>query len=149
MDRSPVGIRCAEGHAWQLLRRVALLLALASTGAMAQTDPTLTAPAPGMPPQWSRLELQVAIAGCRKSIVDNALRDYAKRQGIPESQLLPDVRARITPAMEPFLVSCDCMVNALSLEATPSEFALPSARLQQRMGQLLGPGGACARKQGA
>jgi len=98
--------------------------------------------------RWSEEALRVAVLGCRTAILDNATREYARRQGISASQLPPDFRERVSAGLEPLLVTCDCIIATLSVEISQEEFNLQSPQARKRVAELLGPGGACARKQG-
>ena len=98
---------------------------------------------------WSQEQVQAAIAGCRASIIDHAIRDYLARHNLTQSRLPPDFKERIAPIVEPFLLTCDCTMGVLSKEVPFERFDPNSPQVQERLKTLVSKGGVCEPKTGA
>jgi hypothetical protein len=118
---------------------LALLAVLATPCALAQ--------APGS--NWPPAEFRAAVAGCRTSITENAVRDYLRSRNLTASQLAPDFRSRIQPSLEPLLRTCDCSIGVMSGEMSFETFNSQAQAAQRRMRELISPGGRCEFRKGS
>jgi hypothetical protein len=121
----------------------ALLLALLAVLA----TPCALAQAPGS--NWPPAEFRAAVAGCRASITENAVRDYLRSRNLTESQLAPDFRSRIQPSLEPLLRTCDCSISVMSAEMSIKAFSSQPTAAQGRLRELISPGARCEFKKGS
>ena len=62
-------------------------------------------------PRWPTGTKEVAIAGCRESILQQTELDFLKRNNLKE--LPSDLREKLVQTIEPFLAVCDCGMNRL------------------------------------
>ena len=97
---------------------------------------------------WSQEQVQLAIAGCRASIVDHATRDYLARHNLAEGQLPANFKERIAPVVEPFLLTCDCAIAILSKEIPFERFQPNSPHVEERLKTLVSKGSVCEPKTG-
>ena len=119
------------------LFRIFCLITLINYSTVQATEPAI---------EWSSTEKAVAVHACREAILDSAEQDYLKRHDLRE--LPADFRQRIAPAIEPYLRTCDCMVDVLSTEISLNTFNAGSTPVQLRIKELVSPKGACAAKTG-
>lgn len=97
--------------------------------AYAQIAPeTLVAP-------WPPANKAFAIAGCKKGIADNAMRDYKLRNNLQE--LSPSHREELVRVIEPVMAaSCNCVFDRLEKQFAFEQLAT-SPEVTLRMRQLV------------
>ncbi|HEY2808498.1 MAG TPA: hypothetical protein VGI91_06860 [Steroidobacteraceae bacterium] len=93
---------------------------------------------------WTPELVSAAVTSCRAAIIDSATQDYLTRHNLSEKDLPPDFKLKIAPLMEPFLLSCNCLIGKLSKEFPFSEFQASTAKMQERIKEFTAKGGACA-----
>ena len=97
---------------------------------------------------WSHEQVLAAIAGCRASFLDKLVRGYLSSRNLTADQLPPHFAERITPTIEPLLLSCDCSIIILAKEIPLDRFQMTAPTVQQRLNDLVSKGGVCEPKVG-